>query len=171
MAYREHTSKLPWVTVFPYALWSLGWRSSRAAEYFPSSPPTKSPVRSIPVWVSWRPLSEWWNKLNTLMDRHVEIRAELEAGGVTHGMNWSWTSGFDRHPGVTTGFIAELWAIRDGPSISDNCASAVGKEFHWRFCNLGIISTWSQDAPRKTFNLSWKLKCQIKRGKLHQKNT
>ena len=91
----------------------------RAFEYYFYAAPAKEPVVKIVRPIRWSKPIAGWLKLNT-DGSSLENPGLAGGGGLIRNEEGGWGAGFARKIGITTSFLAELWALRDGLSLCVN---------------------------------------------------
>ncbi|KAF3956414.1 hypothetical protein CMV_018453 [Castanea mollissima] len=120
-----------WSTIFLFAVWSI-WLKRNAVVFHNKPFPIdlhfealqrvkefycaanwKAPTQSVHKPIRWEKPPMGWIKLNT--DGSLSGDLGLAGGGgVFRNEEGEWILGYSRHIGITSGFMAELWAIQDG---------------------------------------------------------
>nr|XP_023896924.1 uncharacterized protein LOC112008814 [Quercus suber] len=129
------TSPLHWDTVFLFAIWIL-WQKrnlvlfqkkpvslnthieiiQRAREFIHCGINTVTEHRQILRAIRWERPNRGWVKLNTDGSSSGNP-GPAGCVGVLRDENGNWLFGFSRKIGITTSFVAELWAVREGLSL------------------------------------------------------
>ena len=78
--------------------------------------PTREASTRVPKLVRWTKLDSGWVKLNT-DGSSLGNPSIAGGGGLIRDDNGRWIVGFSCKIGVTTCFLAEMWALRDGLSL------------------------------------------------------
>lgn len=63
--------------------------------------------------IRWENPLKGWLKLNTNGSSLGNPRI-ARGGGIVYNNDGAWVLGFSRHIGITSNFMAELWALQDG---------------------------------------------------------
>ena len=128
--------QLSWKIVFPFGLWQL-WNQrnsflfsastitrniqniciKKSAEFFAvvGDKPNKHPI--VNIQVKWNKPPVGWLKLST--DGSAIGNSGLVGGGeLIHNENGDWVMGFARSLDITPGVMAELWALKDSPTLA-----------------------------------------------------
>lgn len=121
----------PWKMISSFAIWNIwksrnnfvfnGWaQNPRLATeivnqtmefmYYYSSP--RNPIRSIVKRVRWEKPPRGWAKLNT-DGASFGNPGLTSCGGIVRDEHGNWVDGFSRKIGITSGFMVELWGLRD----------------------------------------------------------
>lgn len=66
-----------------------------------------------PKQIRWEIPPKGWLKLNTNGSSLGNPRI-VGGGGIVCNNDGAWVLGFSRHIGITSNFMVELWALRDG---------------------------------------------------------
>ena len=124
--------QLSWKIDFSFGLWQF-WNQrnsflfssrnihkiciKRSAEFFAivGNKPNKHLI--VNIQVKWNKPPMGWLKLNT--DGFTIGNSGLAGGGeLIHNENGDWVMGFAKTLGITSGVIAELWALKVGPTLA-----------------------------------------------------
>ena len=126
---------IPWSIQFLFAVWLIWKRRNhlvfrslgpnphlakeivqRAFEYYFYAAPAKELVVKIVRPIRWSKPIAGWLKLNT-DGSSLGNPGLAGGGGLIRNEEGGWVAGFARKIGITTSFLAELWALRDGLSL------------------------------------------------------
>jgi len=66
--------------------------------------------------IHWERPNRGWVKLNT-DESSLGNPGPARCGGILHDDNGNWLFGFSKKVRITTSFVAELWAVREGLSL------------------------------------------------------
>ncbi|XP_065617460.1 uncharacterized protein LOC136062392 [Quercus suber] len=88
----------------------------RAFEYAFCAAPTKVPMRRVVTHVRWSKPNAGWMKLNT-DGSSLGNPGLARGGGLIRNEEGRRVAGFARKIGITSSFLAGLWALRDGLSL------------------------------------------------------
>ena len=69
--------------------------------------------------IRWERPNRGWHKLNT-DGSSLGNPGMASGGGILHSESGTWIKAFTRKIGITTSFVAELWALRDGLNMCLN---------------------------------------------------
>ena len=72
----------------------------------------KTPTHLAMKQIQWEKLACGWAKLNT--DGSSLGNPRPAGGGVIRDIEGAWIMGFMRNIGITSRYIAKLWALREG---------------------------------------------------------
>ena len=122
----------PWKIIFSFVVWNLRKNRNQmvfkrqphnpklakdnmdyATEFFHCAISTKHIQPRVTIQVHWDKPEQGWMKLNT-DGSSLGNPGLAGGGGVVRDWIGRWIVGFTRKIGITTGLLAELWAIRDG---------------------------------------------------------
>ena len=128
----------PWRILFPFVIWLL-WKERNNAGFRGQNfrpgvhseamfqvleflhcvlNPKIARSRRV-IQIRWEKPSLGWVRLN--IDGSVLGNpGRAGCGGIIQNDRGEWLGGFSRCIGITTSFIAELWALRDGLSLCHN---------------------------------------------------
>ena len=126
---------IPWSTTFLFAIWII-WKhrnqvlfknqgpnpqlakliTRSVLEYSFCVARTREASSRVPRPIRWTKPDSGWFKLNT-DGSSLNNLGIARGGGLIRDDNGSWIVGFARKVGVTTCFLAELWALQDGLSL------------------------------------------------------
>lgn len=90
-----------------------------AAEFFHCVINPKLSSSRYIVQVRWEKPQRGWVRLNTDGSALGNL-GRAGCGSIIRNEHGDWLGGFSRNIGVTTSFIAELWALRDGLILCHN---------------------------------------------------
>ena len=129
---------IPWSIQFLFAVWLIWKRRNhmvfrslgpnphlakeivqRAFEYNFCAAPAKEPIVKIVRPIQWSKPEASWLKLNT-DGSSLGNPGLAGGGGLIRNEEGGWVAGFTRKIGITTSFLAKLWALRDGLKLCVN---------------------------------------------------
>ena len=129
---------MPWSITFLFAIWLIrklrnhvifkGQRpnpclakdtSRKALELHFFASPYKDAITRVCIPVRWSKPASGWVKLNTNGSSLGNLGI-AGGGGLINEEEGKWIAGFARKIGLTTSFIAELWALCDGLNVCLN---------------------------------------------------
>ena len=133
---------IPWNQLFLFAIWLI-WKhrnhtvfrnsgpnpnlakeiTLRSFEYFFCAAPDKRSVDRVTRPIQWSKLVAGWMKLNT-DGSSLGNPGLAGGGGLIRNEEGTWVVGFARKIGITSSFLAELWALRDGLNLCITCGIA-----------------------------------------------
>ena len=76
----------------------------------------KAPIHYVPKPIRWEKPPRGWIKLNT-NGSSLGNSGLAGGGGVFRNDDGGWILGFSKHIGITSTFMAKLWAIWDGLAL------------------------------------------------------
>lgn len=82
-------------------------------EFYYCAYPTKTPRRQVMKDIRWERPPRGWIKLNTDGSSLGNL-GTAGGGGLVRDDSGQWLAGFSQRIGITSSFMAELWALRDG---------------------------------------------------------
>ena len=129
---------MPWSITFLFVIWVI-WKQRNQVIFKGQSPnpclakdtsrkvlelhffarPSKDAITRVCIAIHWSKPTYGWAKLN--MDGSFLGNLSIAGGGgLIHDEEGKWITGFASKIGLTTSFIAELWALRDGFNVCLN---------------------------------------------------
>lgn len=128
----SRSAQPPWKVSFLFTIWNL-WKQrnevvfrnkgpnphlvysifQQVTEFYFCAYPSRTPKRQVLREIRWERPPRGWVKLNT-DGSSLGNPGTAGGGGLVRDDSGHWLTGFSRRIGITSSFMAELWALRDG---------------------------------------------------------